>query len=224
MIDFSLEQLLNELKIAFLDTFLMCGISIVISSILGLALGLFIFITHEGLFWENKILNFIGGFLVNIIRSIPFIILLVVLLPFTKLIMGTTIGSLAATVPLSIASTAFFARLVESSLCEVDKGVIEAARAIGSRNFTIVKEVLLPEALPGIYRGLTIMAIGLLANSANAGMVGGGGVGDLAIRFGYYRYQTNVMVITSVLLIILVQIIQSLGDLIAKQSEKKQLN
>jgi D-methionine transport system permease protein len=221
MIDFSYSQLIYELKIAFLDTFLMCGVSIIIAVAIGTVLGLFVYVTRQGLFWENKALNLLGGFLVNVIRSIPFIILLVILLPFTKLVIGTTIGPLAATVSLSIASTAFFARLVESALCDVDKGVIEASKAIGAGNLTIIKEVLLPEALPGIYRGLTITMVGLLANSANAGMVGGGGVGDLAIRFGYYRYQTDVMIITVILLIVLVQIIQMIGDWVAKRAEKR---
>jgi D-methionine transport system permease protein len=220
MTDFHFEQLFIELKNAFFETFLMCGITILISAVLGAALGLFIFATRRDLFWENKALNFIGGFLINIVRSIPFIILLVVLLPVTQLLVGTAIGPLAATVSLSVASTAYFARLVESALCEVDKGVIEASKALGARNSTIIFEVLFPEALPGIYRGLTIMAIGLLANSANAGMVGGGGIGDLAIRFGYYRYQTDVMITTVVLLIVLVQIIQTLGDWIAKRTER----
>ncbi|OAV66225.1 Methionine import system permease protein MetP [Bacteroidales bacterium Barb6] len=220
MIDISFLQLLSEIKNAFLETFFMCGVTIGISVVMGLLLGLFIFVTNQGEFWENKALNRTGGFLINVVRSIPFIILLVVLLPFTKFLIGTSIGPLAATVSLTVASTAYFARLVESSLCEVDKGVLEAAKALGASHRIIVWDVLLPEALPGIYRGLTIMTIGLLGNSANAGMVGGGGIGDLAIRFGYYRYQTDVMVIAVVLLIVLVQIIQTFGDWIAKRADR----
>jgi len=221
MNEIQLTELIENLKKAFLETFLMCGTSIGLSIVLGIPLGLFIFITRKGLFWENNILNFIGGFLVNIIRSTPFVILLVLLIPFTQLVVGSTIGPVAASVPLAIAAIAFYARLVENSLCDVDKGVIEAATSLGATNFRIIKDVLLPEALSGLYRGLTVTAVSLVGYSAMAGIVGGGGVGDLAIRFGYYRYQTDIMVITVVLLIILVQAIQSFGDFLAKRADKK---
>lgn len=166
-------------------------------------------------------MNFISGFIVNVIRSTPFVILLVLLLPFTRLVVGTSIGPVAASVPLGIVAIAFYARLVESALHEVDKGVIEAATAMGASHFQIVKDVLLPESLGGLLRGFTITAVSLIGYSAMAGIVGGGGVGDLAIRFGYYRYQTDVMIITVVLLIVLVQIIQSVFDLAAKKVERK---
>jgi D-methionine transport system permease protein len=221
MIKIEFSELLGNLKTAFFETFIMCGTSISLSILLGIPLGLFIFITRKGLFWENKALNFIGGILVNMIRSTPFVILLVLLIPFTQIVVGSTIGPLAASVPLSIAAVAFYARLVENSLCEVDKGVIEAAIATGASNWLIIKDVLLAEALPSLLRGLTVTAISLVGYSAMAGIVGGGGVGDLAIRFGYYRYQTDVMIITVVLLIVLVQAIQSLGDFAAKKSDKK---
>ena len=214
-------ELLDSLLIAFKETFLMCGISLGLSIVLGIPLGLFIFLTSEGLFWQNKTLNIIGGFLVNIVRSTPFIILLVVLIPFTQLVAGTAIGPTAASVPLAIVAIAFYARLVESSLHEVDKGILEAATAIGATHFQIIKDVLLPESLGGLFRGLTITAISLIGYSAMAGIVGGGGIGDLAIRFGYYRYQTDIMIITVVLLVILVQGIQSLGDYIVKKTDKK---
>ncbi len=221
MNNLSYTELFEYLRIALLETLFMWGISMVISILLGTAIGLIIFATREGLFWENRVLNFIASFLTNIIRSIPFIILLVLLLPLTKLLIGTTIGPLAASISISISSTCFFARLVESSLSDVDKGVIESAKAIGASNFTIIKEVLFPEAFSGILRGITILAIAILGSTAMAGMVGGGGIGDLAIRYGYYRYQTNVMVVTSVLLIVLVQIVQTVGDYFAKKTEKK---
>ena len=221
MNDIVLKELIENLRKAFLETFLMCGTSIGLSVLLGVPLGLFIFITRKGLFWENKVLNIVGGFLVNIIRSTPFVILLVLLIPFTQLVVGSTIGPVAASVPLAIAAIAFYARLVENSLCDVDKGVIEAATAIGASNIRIIKDVLLPEALAGLYRGLTVTAVSLVGYSAMAGIVCGGGVGDLAIRFGYYRYQTNIMIITVVLLIVLVQIIQSFGDFMAKKVDKK---
>jgi len=217
----SFSELFDYLSQAFGETLIMCSISLVLSIFLGITIGLFIFTTRGGFFWNNKALNFSGGLLINIIRSIPFIILLVLLLPVTKLLIGTTIGPVAASVSLSIASLAYFSRMVESSLNEVDKGVIEAAKAFGVSNWLIIKGVLLPEALPGILRGTTILAIGLIGNSASAGMVGGGGIGDLAIRFGFYRYQTDIMFITVILLIVLVQIIQMTGDWIAKKTEKK---
>ena len=221
MIESNYSELLDNLIVAFKETFLMCGTSVGLSIVFGVPLGLFIFITGKGLFWENKVLNFIGGFLVNVIRSTPFVILLVLLIPFTQLVVGSTIGPVAASVPLSVAAVAFYARLVENSLCEVDKGVLEAAIAIGATHYRIIKEILLPEALAGLYRGLTVTAVSLVGYSAMAGIVGGGGVGDLAIRFGYYRYETDIMIITVVLLIVLVQGIQFLGDYLAKRTEKK---
>lgn len=215
------SELVDNLIVAFKETFLMCGISLGLAIAVGVPLGVLLFITSRGLFWQNRIANIIAGFIVNVVRSTPFVILLVLLLPFTRLVVGTSIGPVAASVPLGIVAVAFYARLVESSLHEVDKGVIEAAKAMGATNFRIIKNVLLPESLGGLLRGLTITSISLVGYSAMAGIVGGGGVGDLAIRFGYYRYQTEVMIITVVLLIILVQVVQSLGDISAKKAEKK---
>ena len=214
-------ELIENLVVAFNETFLMCGISLGLSIVVGVPLGILLFITGKGVFWQNKTVNFISGFIVNVIRSTPFVILLVLLLPFTRLVVGTSIGPVAASVPLGIVAIAFYARLVESALHEVDKGVIEAATAMGASHFQIVKDVLLPESLGGLLRGFTITAVSLIGYSAMAGIVGGGGVGDLAIRFGYYRYQTDVMIITVVLLIVLVQIIQSVFDLAAKKVERK---
>jgi D-methionine transport system permease protein len=217
----SFSELLGYLGTAFVETFLMCGIAIGLSVVIGIPLGLFIFVTSRGVFSQNLLLNRIGGLLVNVIRSTPFVILLVLLIPFTRLIAGTSIGPVAASVPLSIASIAFYARLVESSLHDVDKGVIEAAIAMGASNYKIIKDVLLPESLGGLIRGLTVTAICLIGYSAMAGVVGGGGIGDLAFRFGYLRYQTDIMIISVILLVVLVQVIQSVGDRIAKQTEKK---
>jgi len=219
MYSLSYAEIFSYLKVAFFETLLMWVVSTVLSILLGSAIGLIIFATRDGLFWKNKPINFIASLFINVIRSIPFIILLVLLLPFTKLVVGTTIGPIAASVSISIAATSFFARLVESSLSDVDKGIIEASKAIGASNFTIIREVLFPEALPGILRGITILAISILGFTAMAGMVGGGGIGDLAIRYGYYRYETDVMIITSVLLIVWVQIIQNIGDYFAKKVE-----
>ncbi len=216
-----LISLLADLIKAFIETFQMVGISLTFSIVLGIPFGLFLFVTDRGLFWDNRFLHVVGGFLVNVVRSTPYVILLVLLLPVTQKIIGTTIGPLAAAVSLSVAAVAFYARLVQGSLCEVDPGVIEAATVFGATPFQIVKEVLLVESLPGLIRGLTITAISLIGYSAMAGIVGGGGVGDLAIRFGYYRYQTDVMLITVAVLILLVQLIQMIGDRIAKNADKK---
>jgi len=149
------------------------------------------------------------------------VILLVLLLPLTQLLLKTTIGPQAASVPLSVAAIAFYARLVQGSLCEVDPGVIEAALAFGASPFMIIRTMLFREAMPGLLRGLTVTIISLVGYSAMAGIVGGGGIGDLAIRFGYYRYQTNVMIITVVILVVLVQAIQVLGDYLARRADIK---
>ena len=217
----SFIELLPDLFKAFWETLQMVGISFFFSIVLGIPLGLFLFITDKGLFWENKFLNLLSGLLINIVRSTPYVILLVLLLPLTQMLIGSTIGPIAASFSLSVAAVAFYARLVQVSLCEVDKGVIEAATAYGATPFQIIKDVLLSEALPGLIRGLTVTGISLVGYSAMAGIVGGGGVGDLAIRFGYYRYETNVMVMTVVVLIVLVQILQVLGDRFATKVDKK---
>jgi D-methionine transport system permease protein len=213
------RELLQDLARAFLETFQMVGISLTLALVVGVPLGLVLFVTDRGRFLESRAASAAGGAAVNVIRSIPFVILLVLVLPFTQWMLGTTIGPIAAAVPLSIAAIAFYARLVHGSLCEVDPGVIEAATAAGATPGQIVRWVLLPEALPGLLRGLTITAISLIGFSAMAGIVGGGGVGDLAIRFGYYRYETRVMVATVVVLIVLVQVVQVAGDAAARRAD-----
>ncbi|WP_341876206.1 methionine ABC transporter permease [Defluviitalea saccharophila] len=214
-------ELIFDLLKSLGETFQMVGIALILSVILGIPLGLFLFLTSSGLFFNNKTLNFIGGLIINVIRSTPFVILLVLLLPVTKFITGTTIGSGAASVPLSVAAIAFYARLVEAAFREVDRGVIEAAQAAGATTKIIIYHVLLTEALPSLIVGITVTAISLIGYSAMAGVVGGGGVGDLAIRFGYYRYQTHVMIITVVILVIIVQSFQWLGDYSAKKVDKR---
>ena len=213
--------LLPDLLNAFKETFLMLGVSTGFAIVGGVPLGFFLFITQRRLFWENRAANVIGNFLINVIRSVPFVILLVLLLPLTQLLLKTTIGPQAASVPLSVAAIAFYARLVQGSLCEVDPGVIEAAQAFGASPIMIIRSVLFREALPGLLRGLTVTIISLVGYSAMAGIVGGGGIGDLAIRFGYYRYQTGVMVVTVITLVILVQVIQVLGDYLARRADIK---
>jgi D-methionine transport system permease protein len=216
----AMHELFEDLLKAFGETFQMVGISLTLSIVIGIPLGLLLFVTARGLFLQNRLINAVGGILVNLIRSVPFVILLVLVLPLTQRLLGSTIGPGAASVPLSITSIAFYARLVQVSLCEVNRGVIEAATATGATPLQIILHVLLPEALPGLLRGLTVTAVSLIGYSAMAGIVGGGGVGDLAIRFGYYRYETNVMIVTVVVLIILVQIVQSVGDLVASRADK----
>ncbi|CAH8717507.1 ABC transporter permease [Paenibacillus thiaminolyticus] len=217
----SLIQILPDLYKAFFQTLYMVGISLVVALILGLPIGIILFVTDKGLFLENRLTRVVLGFIVNMIRSVPFIILLVTLLPLTKLIAGTTIGPTAASVSLSVAAIPFFARLVETALREIDKGVIEAAVSIGATPWMIIQDVLLPEAKPGIVQGINITAISLVAYSAMAGTVGGGGIGDLAIRFGYYRYDNTVMFTTVIVLICLVQLIQYAGDFLAKKVDKR---
>lgn len=221
-------EMLPDIWEAFGQTLLMVGISLAIALVIGLPLGLLLFITSKGLFSTsrsgllgNRLFNVVVGFIVNLIRSIPYIILLVALFPVTKLLIGDTIGPIAASVSLSVASIPFFARLVETSLREIDKGVIEASIAVGATRWMIIKDVLLPEAKSGVIQGITMTIISLVAYSAMAGIIGGGGIGDLAIRFGYYRYDNTIMIATVVILIIIVQVIQLAGDAIAKAVDKR---
>lgn len=195
--------------------------AMIISFFAGGILGLVLYLTSNKLFFQNKAVNVVAGFIVNIIRSLPFVILLVLLIPLTKIITGTGIGPVAATVPISIAATAFFARLSEGAFNEIDNGVIEAAIASGAGFFLILKDVLIVEALPGLIRAVTVNLISLIGFSAMAGIVGGGGIGDLAIRYGYYRYETGVMIVTVVILIALVQFVQIVGDFTVKKADKR---
>lgn len=216
-----LIELLPELNQAFFETLYMVGIATLVAILLGMPLGIVLYVTDTGLILENKIIRGIFGFITNLIRSIPFIILLVFLIPFTRWLIGTNIGPTAAAVPLSVAAIPFFARIVESAAREIDRGVIEAAVSVGASPWTIIREIILPEAKPGIISGLTITVISLVSYSAMAGTVGGGGIGDLAIRYGYYRYDNNVMYTTVIVLIALVQAIQITGDFIAKKVNKR---
>ena len=217
----STAELIESLGTASKETLLMVGIAITFSIIIGLILGLVLYITSTPLLYKNKVVNVVAGFIVNVIRSIPFIILLVLLVPVTTKLVGTTTGPKAAAVPLTVASIAFLARLIESAFAEVDKGVIEASLAMGAGFKEIITDVLLVEALPGIIRAITVTLISIIGFSAMAGTVGGGGVGDLAIRFGYYRYQTDVMFITVILLVVVVQAIQVIGEKTADKLTKK---
>ncbi|TGK35375.1 methionine ABC transporter permease [Leptospira andrefontaineae] len=214
-------ELYPELVNAFGQTFLMLGISLSSALVFGIPLGFLIYLTDKKLFIPNKFFHAVLGVLANLIRSIPFVILLVALIPLTQSLVGTTIGPLAASVPLSVAAIPFLARLVETSLREIPEGVLEAAVSTGAKLNLIIREVLIPEALPGIYSAITVTTISLLGYSAMAGIVGGGGIGDLAIRFGYYRYEDDIMFATVFILIALVQTFQWIGDKTRKNSDKR---
>jgi D-methionine transport system permease protein len=206
------SSILNLLWESLLETIMMVGISGGLGAAFGIPLGVFLYITSAKGIMPRPTLNKIIGTIVNIIRSIPFIILLVAIIPLTRLIVGTSIGTTAAIVPLTIAVAPFIARLVETSLREVDRGLIEAAQAMGASNTQIILKVLLPEALPGIFAGLTIASVALVGSSAMAGAVGGGGLGDLGIRYGYQRFMPEVMLAVVVILVAFVQSVQSFGD------------
>jgi len=199
----------------------MVAVSSFISALLGIPLGIILVTTNKGHILENAPLNRILGAIVNATRSTPFIILMVAIIPVTRLLVGTSIGTNAAIVPLSIAAIPFVARIVESALKEVDYGVIEAAQAMGASPREIITKVLIPESLPAIVLGLTLTIISLIGYSAMAGAIGGGGLGDLAIRYGYQRFRADIMLITVVILIAQVQIVQSTGDYISNRLNKK---
>jgi len=201
---------------ASFETLEMVIISLLAALIFGTLLGLILFLSETKLLSENKIVNTITSTFVNIIRSIPFIILLVVLIPLTKLITHTTIGPIAASVPLSFCAIAFHARLIEGAFADIDSGVIESSVATGASLHLIISNVLFVEARPAIVRAITLTFVSLIGYSAMAGIVGGGGIGDLAIQFGYYRYESGVMIITVVLLVLIVQLAQFIGDKVAE--------
>lgn len=212
---------LPALWTATLDTLYMVGVSTLFTVVLGLPLGVLLVVTDRNGLAPKPVLNQVVGAIVNAARSLPFIILLVVIIPFTRLIVGTTIGATAAIVPLAISAIPFFARVAETSLREVDRGLVEAAEAMGCTLWQIIGKVLIPEALPSLVLGVAITIISLIGYSAMAGAIGGGGLGDLAIRYGYQRFQTDVMVATVVLLIVLVQGLQILGNDIARRVSRR---
>lgn len=217
----SINELIESLIKASGETLLMVLISTFISVIIGTILGLVLYITSNPLLNKNKTINFIAGTIINAIRSVPFIILLVLLVPVTNHLIGSTIGPLAATVPLTVTAIAFYTRLMEAALEEIDSGVIEASVALGANLREITFNVLLVESLPSIIRAITVTLISIIGFSAMAGTVGGGGIGDLAVRYGYYRYETEVMFITVALLIVTVEIIQGGGEFLAKKLSKR---
>lgn len=199
------------------DTLIMVGISEIISIIFGIILGTILVVTSQGKLYENKHVNGLLGKLINVGRSIPFVIIIALILPFTRFVVGTTIGIPGAIVPMVIGITPFIARQIEQALIEVDNGVIEAAQAMGFSKIYIICRVMFREAMPGIIRALIICTISLINLSAMAGTVGGGGLGDFAIRYGYSQYMTDITVVTVIILLIFVFIVQGIGNLIVKR-------
>lgn len=215
------EEMIALLVEALLETTYMVGVSTAIAALLGIPLGVILVTTDKGHILENIPFNRTLGAIVNAARSTPFIILMVAIIPFTRMIVGTSIGTNAAVVPLAIAAIPFVGRIVESALKEVDSGVIEAAQAMGASPKEIIFKVLIPEAMPSIVLGMTITVISLIGYSAMAGAIGGGGLGDLAIRYGYQRFRADIMLATVVILIAQVQLVQSCGDFLARRLNKK---
>lgn len=218
------QQFLTLIANGTLETIQMTLISTGISYFFGVPLGVLLYITGRDGIAPNAVVNAVVGVIVNILRSVPFLILLVAILPFTRLVVGTTIGSAATIVPLVVAASPYVARMVESSLKEVDPGVVEAARAMGTNMMQMVTKVFLPEARPSLLIGAAISLATILGYSAMAGFVGGGGLGAIAINYGYYRYQTDVMLITVILLVIIVQIFQEGGLKLASKLDKRLKN
>ena len=204
-----------------LQTLYMVALSTLLGTLIGAPLGIFLATSRRGELLSAPVLNGVLGLIVNAARSTPFIILVVAIIPLTRLIAGTSIGTTAAIVPLTIASAPFIARLIETAIREVDAGLIEAARAMGAAPFQIVRKVLIPEAMPGIILGLTLAVVSLIGYSAMVGAVGGGGLGDLGIRYGYQRFMPEVMLAVVVILILLVQAVQSCGEWIASRFDKR---
>ena len=206
---------------ALTETVYMVVVSMAIATALGVPLGVLLNVTSQGQILESTVINKVIGSIVNAVRSIPFIILMVAIIPFTRLIVGSAIGTTAAMVPLVIASIPFIGRQVETSLKEVPYGLIEAALAMGATPFQIITRVLLPESMPSIVAQLTTVIIALVGESAMAGAIGGGGLGDLAIRYGYQRFRPDIMIATVIVLIVLVQLVQFAGNYLAKSLNKK---
>ncbi len=203
------------------ETLYMVVVAVALAELVGLPLGIILVTTERGHVLESPVVNRVLAMIINVGRSVPFIILMVAIIPFTRRVVGTSIGTTAAMVPLTVAAIPFVARLVETAFKEVDDGVVEAALAMGASPFQIICKVLIPEAMPSLVLGLTITAVNLIGYSAMAGAVGGGGLGDLAVRYGYQRFRGDIMLLTVAILIVLVQIMQTLGDWAANRLSRK---
>lgn len=211
----------NLLAKSLAETLYMLAVSAILAAAIGIPLGILLVTTEKGNILACPLLNKPLAFIVNTIRSIPFIILMVAIIPFTRLVAGTSIGTTAAIVPLTIAAIPYTARMVETSIRELPSGLIEAAESMGASPFQIIKKVMIPEALPSIIESMTVVIVSLIGSSAMAGTIGGGGLGDLAIRYGYQRFQADVMLATIVVLIILVQAIQFFGNYLSRKTDKR---
>jgi len=216
-------ELIRMIAYSTLDTLYMVGLAGLFGTLIGLPLGIFLATSQTGELFAAPIANRLIGVVVNATRSTPFIILVVAIVPLTRLIAGTSIGTAAATVPLTIAAIPFIARVIEAAIREVDHGLIEAARAFGASPLQIVRKVLLPEAMPAVTMALTLTIVSLLGYSAMVGAVGGGGLGDLGIRYGYQRFMPEVMLTVVLVLIALVQGVQTLGDTLARKLDKRRI-
>lgn len=211
----------NLLLKSLAETLYMLSISAFIAAAAGIPLGILLVVTEKNGILSCPIINKPLAFIVNVIRSIPFIILMVAIIPLTRLIAGTSIGTTAAIVPLTLAAIPYTARMVETSIREIPSGLIEAAESMGASPFQIIRKVLIPEALPSVIQNMTVIIVSLIGSSAMAGTIGGGGLGDLAIRYGYQRFQADVMIATIIVLVIIVQFMQFTGNLLSKRANKK---
>ncbi|GBS35940.1 methionine ABC transporter permease [Staphylococcus aureus] len=205
-----------QLLQALYETLYMVSIALFLGAVIGIPLGVLLVITRKQGIWPNIVIHQVLNPLINILRSLPFIILLIAIVPFTKLVVGTSIGTTAVIVPLTVYVAPYIARLVENSLLEVDEGIIEAAKAMGASPLQIIRYFLIPEALGSLVLAITTAIIGLIGSTAMAGAVGGGGIGDLALVYGYQRFDTTVIIITVIVLVIIVQVIQTLGNVLAR--------
>ena len=217
------NEMIELLIKSFWETGYMVVASTVLASLIGIPLGIILTVTRNGHILPNAVINSVLGVIVNATRSTPFIILMVAIIPLTRMLVGSSIGTTAAIVPLTISAAPFIARVIESSLLEIDHGVIEAAQSMGASPMQIIDKVLLPESLHSIVLGITLAVIALIGYPAMAGVLGGGGLGDLAIRYGYQRFQPDVMIVTVVILILMVQLIQFIGDTLSKKLNKTKL-
>ncbi|MBK5200583.1 MAG: ABC transporter permease [Spirochaetaceae bacterium] len=220
-----MNQLMTLVISASIQTLQMVILSTFFSLLMGLPLGVLLSVTaseQQGGIVSHPVLNQVLGRIVNVLRSFPFIILMIVLFPLSRIILGTSIGTTAAIVPLSIAAAPFVARVIESALKEVDPGVVQAAKSMGSTNWQIIIKVLIPEAMPSLVAGITLTIINLIGYSAMAGAIGGGGLGDLAIRYGYQRFRGDVMIVSVIVILVMVELVQVVGDkIVAKLMEKR---
>jgi len=216
-----MERILSMILPSIQETLYMVSVSTLLAVLMGTPLGIALVVTQKDHIMENKIIHNIISYIVNIGRSFPFLILMISIIPFTRTLVGSSIGTTAAIVPLTIATIPFFARIIENALLEVDKGVIEASQAMGATNMQIIYKVLLPESMPAIILGITITIVNVIGYSAMAGTVGGGGLGDLAIRYGYHRFDKEIMIWTVIILIIIVQSIQISGSILSKKIDRR---